>query len=126
MPAAVPAVDVLKALADQTRLRIASLVAEAGDLCACEIEVLLGVNQSNLSRHLTRLESAGVLESEKRGRWVHYRLPGAGTAAGAAGDQAATARTADMTGAILRCARAASAQLIADLTRLAEYQASGR
>jgi DNA-binding transcriptional ArsR family regulator len=129
-PALVTTVDVLKALADQTRLRIMNLVVAAGDLCACEIEVLLGVNQSNLSRHITRLQQAGVLEAEKRGTWMHYRPTAVAEAAGdqtaTAGEQTSIPPAFDMTDAILRRARAESAELTADLARLAEYRASGR
>lgn len=65
-------VSVLKALSDETRLRITSLILEAGDLCACEVEAILGLQQSNASRHLARLLHAGMVVSEKRGQWVHY------------------------------------------------------
>src|SRR6056297_1831114 len=65
-------IDVLKALADETRLRMVNLVSFAGDLCACEIEAVLAVNQSNASRHLKRLTTTGVLTAERRGLWVHY------------------------------------------------------
>ena len=110
-PARVTTIDVLKALADPTRLRVVSLVAEAGELCACEIESLLGVNQSNLSRHLTRLQNARVLEGEKRGTWVHYR-----PAVGSDDD--------GLVATVVRCARADTSTLGTDLARLAEYRAS--
>jgi ArsR family transcriptional regulator len=67
---------VIKALADETRLRIAALVYTGGDLCSCEIETILALEQSNASRHLRRLREAGVLESYKRAQWVHYRPNG--------------------------------------------------
>jgi len=65
---------VLKALADATRMRVVSLLWEAEDLCSCEIEAVLGLSQSNTSRHLTRLRYAGLVRSYKRGQWVHFRL----------------------------------------------------
>jgi ArsR family transcriptional regulator len=70
----VKTIDVLKAVADETRLRMLSLLDESEDLCGCEIEAVLGINQSNASRHLTRLRSAGVIHASKRGQWVHYAL----------------------------------------------------
>lgn len=65
--------EVPKALADETRLRIVSLLWEAEDLCSCEIEAILDVNQSNASRHLSRLRYVGLLSYEKRGLWVHFQ-----------------------------------------------------
>lgn len=47
--------DILKALADETRLRILSQVLR-GEMCVCEIEECLGLTQSNASRHLTTLK----------------------------------------------------------------------
>ena len=67
-------VELLKALADQTRLRIAVLLDRGGDLCSCEIETILGLEQSNASRHLRRLREAGVLNSYKKAQWVHYQV----------------------------------------------------
>ena len=66
--------DVLKAIADHTRLRILNLLLESDELCACEIEAVLDLNQSNASRHLTRLRQSGVLTAERRGHWVHFAL----------------------------------------------------
>lgn len=64
--------EITKALADETRLRIVSLVLEAGDVCSCEIESILNITQSNASRHLTRLRWAGILSSYKKAQWIHY------------------------------------------------------
>ena len=63
----------MKALADPTRLRIINLLA-AQPLCVCSIEQVLCVSQTAASRHLARLQSAGVLESERRAQWVYYSL----------------------------------------------------
>ncbi len=71
---AVTPIDVLKALADETRLRMLSLLSESENWCGCEIEAVLRINQSNASRHLTRLRSAGVIHATKNGQWVHYAL----------------------------------------------------
>ena len=67
-------VAVLKALADETRLRIVNLLVHADELCACEIEAVLDLTQSNASRHLARLRSAGIVTAAKQGHWVHYAI----------------------------------------------------
>jgi ArsR family transcriptional regulator, arsenate/arsenite/antimonite-responsive transcriptional repressor len=68
-------VDILKALADKNRLRILNLLRN-GELCVCDIEAVLGIKQSNTSRHLNRLKVAGIIASEKKSQWVYYRLNG--------------------------------------------------
>ena len=62
-----------KALSDETRLRILSLVWQ-GEMCVCEIEACLGLTQSNASRHLTTLKNAGFLSSRKCSQWTYYKL----------------------------------------------------
>jgi ArsR family transcriptional regulator len=63
----------MKALADATRLRIVALLRSEGELCGCEIETILNVQQSNASRHLHRLCESGLLIRSKRAQWVYYR-----------------------------------------------------
>jgi ArsR family transcriptional regulator len=66
-----------RALADQTRLRI--LLAMAGrKVCVCELVDELGISQPLLSFHLRSLRSAGLVRSERRGRWNDYALDPAG------------------------------------------------
>lgn len=65
--------DIFKALSDETRLRILSLIWD-NDMCVCEIEACLGLTQSNASRHLTALKNAGILSSYKQAQWAHYKL----------------------------------------------------
>ncbi len=43
-------------------------------MCNCELTAALGLTQPNLSHHVRRLENAGLVRSEKRGRWVYYSL----------------------------------------------------
>ena len=57
-------VDIFKALAEETRLRIFAQIIK-GDMCVCEIEECLHLTQSNASRHLTALKRAGILDSYK-------------------------------------------------------------
>ena len=66
-------VYILKALADENRIRILNLLRN-GELCVCDIEAVLGIKQSNASRHLNRLKIAGIIVSEKKSQWVYYRL----------------------------------------------------
>lgn len=64
---------VFKALAHDTRLRILTLLA-ARRLCVCHLEAALGLPQVTVSRHLSVLRAAGLVESHREGLWVHYRL----------------------------------------------------
>ena len=66
-------VDIFKALSEESRLRILSLLLE-GELCVCEIEACLKMTQSNASRHLTALKKCGILESYKNAQWTYYRI----------------------------------------------------
>ena len=66
-------VDILKAVGDENRLRILHLLMEK-ELCVCELESLLDLTQSNASRHLNKLKSAGIIESYKSAQWVYYRI----------------------------------------------------
>lgn len=71
----VPIESLFQALADPTRLRIVRLLTETGEeTCLCELVDSLLETQYNLSRHLKTLRQAGLLKSEKDGRWVYHRL----------------------------------------------------
>jgi len=63
--------ETLKALADPNRLRIVNLLGDR-TLCVCDLEEILGLNQSNLSRHLAKLRQAGLVTGTKRGLFMHY------------------------------------------------------
>ena len=65
--------QVFKALADPTRVRIVGLLV-GGAICVCHIHDTLKIPQSKASRHLAYLRRAGLVETEKRGLWVYYRL----------------------------------------------------
>jgi len=63
----------IKALADESRVRI--LMALRGqELCVCEIISLLGHAPSTVSKHMSILKNARLVESRKDSRWVYYRL----------------------------------------------------
>jgi ArsR family transcriptional regulator len=64
---------VLKALAHPTRLFIVDELAR-GERCVCELTELIGVEMPTVSRHLSQLRHAGLVEDEKRGAMVFYRL----------------------------------------------------
>ena len=65
---------VFAALADPVRLRLLSLVADAGELCSCNLEVPLGKSQPTISHHTKVLAEAGLIRGEKRGRWVWWQV----------------------------------------------------
>jgi ArsR family transcriptional regulator len=62
------------ALADPVRLRLLSLVADAGEVCACELLEPLGKAQPTVSHHTKALADAGLITGEKRGRWVWWSI----------------------------------------------------
>jgi len=64
---------VLRVLADPARLRLLSIISERGDACVCHLTEPLELSQPTVSHHLKVLHEAGLLERERRGRWVHYR-----------------------------------------------------
>ena len=66
-------VQMLKALSDETRLRILHLLCQ-GELCVCRIEEILGVGQSRASRHLAHLRNAELVRDRREGQWVYYSL----------------------------------------------------
>jgi ArsR family transcriptional regulator len=69
-----PDVRLLQALADPTRLAIVRELAGAAEVCACDFSSCCDVRQPTVSHHLKVLREAGVVESERRGTWIYYRL----------------------------------------------------
>jgi ArsR family transcriptional regulator len=69
--------ELMKALADPTRLTmVASLVKADAPICICDFTAGLELSQPTISHHMAKLKEAGLVESEKRGIWVYYRLRG--------------------------------------------------
>lgn len=78
-------VTAFKALGDPTRLRIMELLRASGKsccteigrdergLCACDVERAVGLSQAAVSHHMAILVREGLVEAEKRGRWMYYR-----------------------------------------------------
>jgi ArsR family transcriptional regulator, arsenate/arsenite/antimonite-responsive transcriptional repressor len=66
----------VKALADPVRLRLLSLIAShAGqEACVCDLNDAFELSQPTISHHLKLLHDSGLLEREKRGVWVYYRV----------------------------------------------------
>ena len=73
---------ITKALADDNRVRVL-LALKDGELCVCQISEMFGLAPSTISKHLSILYDAGLIESRKEERWVYYRLPGKEAAAAA-------------------------------------------
>ena len=64
----------LKAISDETRLEIISLLRHGGELCGCDFEKMIDKSQSTISRHLKKLELADIIESRKEGVKVMYKI----------------------------------------------------
>jgi ArsR family transcriptional regulator len=62
------------ALADPVRLRLLSLIAEAGEACSCNLLAPLGKSQPTISHHTKTLADAGLIVGERRGRWTWWRV----------------------------------------------------
>ena len=69
-------VPLVKAIADPVRLRLVSLVASHadGEACVCDLNDAFDLSQPTISHHLKLLHEAGLLDREKRGVWVYYRV----------------------------------------------------
>ena len=65
---------VFAALADPVRLRCLSLIADAGEICACDLLDPLDRSQPTISHHTKVLAEVGLITGEKRGRWVHWSI----------------------------------------------------
>jgi len=63
----------LKALSHINRIRLLNLL-DNQELCVCELENILGLNQSNVSRHLGKLKEADLIIGEKKAQWIYYRI----------------------------------------------------
>ncbi len=63
---------ITKALADSNRVR-ALMALREGELCLCHLIHLLELAPSTVSKHMSILQQAGLVETRKEGRWIHYR-----------------------------------------------------
>jgi ArsR family transcriptional regulator len=67
-------IAVSKALSDTNRVR-ALMALKGKELCVCQITELLKLAPSTVSKHLSILKQAGLVEARKEGRWIYYRRP---------------------------------------------------
>lgn len=64
--------SIIGALSDESRLRIVAGLRQ-GELCVCQLAELVGLAQSTVSKHMFILRTAGLVESRREGKWIHYR-----------------------------------------------------
>ncbi len=62
-----------KALSDESRLRILGIILRSEELCVCDIEYVMKFTQTKVSRHLSYLKNAGLVEDRRQGLWMLYR-----------------------------------------------------
>lgn len=74
--------NITKALADENRLRMLMALGQ-GEICVCQIAELTELALSTVSKHLSVLYQAGLVNARKEGRWMYYSLPAKGTSAAA-------------------------------------------
>lgn len=67
---------VFKALGDPVRLRLLSLIAShaGGEACVCDLTDAFDLTGPTISHHLKVLREAGIIDGERRGTWVYYRV----------------------------------------------------
>src|SRR3954452_6044473 len=65
-----------KALSDPVRLRLLSLIASTAEICVCDLTDAFDVTGATISHHLRVLREAGLVDCERRGTWVYYRIRG--------------------------------------------------
>lgn len=68
--------EIFKALSDPTRVRLLRYLADSdgGTACACHLPGALGITQPTLSFHMHKLQAAGLVDREQRGRWAHWSV----------------------------------------------------
>ncbi len=102
--------SVLKAMSDDSRLRMLCLLSE-GALCVCELEAVLELLQSNVSRHLNKLTTSGLLTYYKQNKYIYYEL-----------NQEWLKEHAPFVFIALEKEKAVNTQVLEDLKRLAAYK----
>ena len=63
-----------KALGDPVRLRLLSLIASTAEICVCDLTGAFEVTGATISHHLRVLRESGMIDGERRGTWVYYRV----------------------------------------------------
>ena len=67
-------INITKALSDENRVRALMMLRE-GELCVCQLIEMLGLAPSTVSKHMSILRQARLVQARKEGRWMYYRLP---------------------------------------------------
>lgn len=70
----VETLEILKSLGDLNRLRILKILLIFKEACNCDLEKVLNINQSNASRHITKLKKDKLILCKKNGKWSYYSL----------------------------------------------------
>jgi DNA-binding transcriptional ArsR family regulator len=65
---------IAKALSDEKRVRALMMLSQ-GELCVCQLIEMLGLAPSTVSKHMSVLRQARLVEARKQGKWMYYRLP---------------------------------------------------
>jgi ArsR family transcriptional regulator len=65
---------IFKALSDESRLEILTLLLQRGELCVCDIEAAMQYTQTKTSRHLSYLRRVGLVKVRREGLWKHYAV----------------------------------------------------
>jgi ArsR family transcriptional regulator len=68
--------QIFRALGDPVRLQLVSLIGahQGGEVCVCDLTSAFNLTQPTISHHLKVLREAGIIDSQRRGTWVYYRL----------------------------------------------------
>jgi len=76
--------NIARALSDENRVR-ALMMLSRGELCVCQLIEMLGLAPSTVSKHMSILRQARLVEARKEGRWMYYRIPEQGSPKAAIG-----------------------------------------
>ncbi|KXG76146.1 ArsR/SmtB family transcription factor [Thermotalea metallivorans] len=66
-------IEIFKALSDENRIKILKMLS-CRELCACDIQQNLDLTQPTISHHMKVLQQTGLIQWEKRGKWIFYRI----------------------------------------------------
>lgn len=67
-------INITKALSDENRVRALMMLCD-GELCVCQLIKMLGLAPSTVSKHMSVLRQARLVQARKEGKWMYYRLP---------------------------------------------------
>ena len=67
-------ITITKALSDENRVRALMMLSD-GELCVCQLIKMLGLAPSTVSKHMSILRQARLVQARKEGKWMYYRLP---------------------------------------------------